>query len=164
MLSNISEELDFTFPIPERESHLPYLFYALCDVSYVFWSEILGLVRELLGPNWSDVRFLSKFSTFSAFDFVELGDLAKEGFENNTPSGFKIFNNRNHFETPVRRWKAIFVNFVDSYTLTLVPPIDDFLRLLTFTSAVILHDAVYQFLRIFYYSRFKPPSLRKDLK
>lgn len=59
----------------------------------------------------------------------------------------------------LRRWKAIFINFVDSYTLTLVPPIDDFLRLLTFTSAVILHDAIYQFLRIFYYSRFKPPSL-----
>ena len=46
--------------------------------------------------------------------------------------------------------------------MTLIPPIDDFLRLLTFTSAVILHDAVYQFLRIFYYSRFKPPSLRND--
>ena len=28
---------------------------------------------------------------FSTFDFVELGDLAKEGFQNDTPSGFKIF-------------------------------------------------------------------------
>ena len=67
-----------------------------------------------------------------------------------------------NFKTYLRRWKAIFINFVDSYTLTLIPQIDDFLRLLTFTSAVILHDAIYQFLRIFYYSRFKPPSLRND--
>ena len=100
---------------------------------------------------------------FSTFDLVELGYLAKGGFQIRITSNNKELNKFViSIKTDQRRWKAIFINFVDSYTLTLIPPIDDFLRLLTFTSAVILHDAVYQFLRIFYYSRFKPPSLRND--
>ena len=87
---------------------------------------------------------------FSTFDLVELGYLAKGGFQIRITCNNKGFNKFEiSIKTDQRRWKAIFINFVDSYTLTLVPPIDDFLRLLTFTSAVILHDAVYQFLRIF---------------
>ena len=100
---------------------------------------------------------------FSTFDLVELGYLAKGGFQIRITCNNKGLNKFEiSIKTDQRRWKAIFINFVDSYTLTLIPPIDDFLRLLTFTSTVILHDAFYQFLRIFYYSRFKPPSLRND--
>ena len=34
-----------------------------------------------------------------------------------------------------------------------------FLKILTYLGAIMLHDCIYQFLRLFYHSRFKPPQL-----
>ena len=100
--------------------------FVLCIMRCKFYLfiriEICGLVRELFGPNWSNVSFLSGLKlgpthwtpsceslifTFSTFAFVELGDLAKEKFQNdpradflppkNKTDGFQIFQQSESF-------------------------------------------------------------------
>ena len=39
----------------------------------------------------------------------------------------------------------------------------DMFRLFLFLCAIMLHDCIYQFLRLFYHSRFKPPQLEMTL-
>ena len=60
----------------------------------------------------------------------------------------------------LRRWVAIYDEFATTYQLNLEPKFQDFLNVVSFTSSVLVHDAIYQFLRIFYQSRFKPDTLR----
>ena len=60
----------------------------------------------------------------------------------------------------LRRWVAIYDEFATTYQLNLEPKFQDFLNVVSFASSVLVHDAIYQFLRIFYQSRFKPDTLR----
>ena len=48
----------------------------------------------------------------------------------------------------LRRWKAIFTDFVATYRLDMIQSIyEDVLKSMAFAVTILLHDAAYQFLR-----------------
>ena len=48
---------------------------------------------------------------------------------------------------------AIFANFMNSMTIDLNQDVFDLFRLFMFLAAIVIHDCVYQFVRLFYHSR-----------
>ena len=52
-----------------------------------------------------------------------------------------------------RQWKEIIANFMDSMVIDFNNDVFDVFRLFMFLAAIVLHDCVYQFVRLFYHSR-----------
>ena len=52
-----------------------------------------------------------------------------------------------------RQWKEIVANFMNSITIDLNQDVFDLFRLFMFLAAIVIHDCVYQFVRLFYHSR-----------
>ena len=55
-----------------------------------------------------------------------------------------------------RQWKEIVANFMNSIIIELNSDLFDLYRLFMFLAAIVIHDCVYQFVRLFYHSRYKP--------
>ena len=52
-----------------------------------------------------------------------------------------------------RQWKEIVANFMNSITIDLNQDVFDLFRLFMFLAAIVIHDCIYQFVRLFYHSR-----------
>ena len=52
-----------------------------------------------------------------------------------------------------RQWKEIFANFMNTMAIDLNQDVFDLFRLFMFLAAIVIHDCVYQFVRLFYHSR-----------
>ena len=60
----------------------------------------------------------------------------------------------------LERWKNVMRHFIDEVALNLIPSSEAINKTLATILAILIHDCIHKFLKLFYFSRYKPPGLQ----